>query len=70
MAARSATITRNTLETQIEVAVNLDGSGKFDAETGVPFLDHMMEQIARHGLFDLHIQANGDLQQLKILVSP
>jgi imidazoleglycerol-phosphate dehydratase len=62
MASRSATITRNTLETQIEVAINLDGSGKFNAETGVPFLDHMMEQIARHGLFDLDIKAAGDLQ--------
>ena len=61
MASRSATITRNTLETQIEVGLNLDGSGKFHAETGVPFLDHMMEQIARHGLFDINIKAEGDL---------
>jgi len=62
MSSRNATITRNTLETQIEVAINLDGSGKFNAETGVPFLDHMMEQIARHGLFDLNVKAEGDLQ--------
>jgi len=61
MTSRTATVTRNTLETQIEVSLNLDGSGKFNAETGVPFLDHMMEQIARHGLFDLNIKAQGDL---------
>lgn len=61
MTVRSATIARNTLETQIEVSINLDGSGKFQSETGVPFLDHMLEQIARHGLFDLKIKANGDL---------
>ncbi len=57
MTARSATVARNTLETQIEVAINLDGSGSFQAETGVPFLDHMMDQIARHGLFDLSVKA-------------
>src|SRR5690554_3890144 len=61
MTARSATVARNTLETQVEVSINLDGSGKFQSETGVPFLDHMLEQIARHGLFDLQIKANGDL---------
>jgi len=61
MTMRTATVARNTLETQIEVTVNLDGSGQFNAETGVPFLDHMMEQIARHGLFDLDIKAKGDL---------
>tara|TARA_R110002111_G_scaffold259217_1_gene329011 strand:- start:190 stop:783 length:594 start_codon:yes stop_codon:yes gene_type:complete len=61
MTSRTATVARNTLETQIEVTINLDGQGQFDAETGVPFLDHMMEQIARHGLFDLNIKANGDL---------
>ena len=60
--SRTATVARNTLETQIEVSLNLDGSGQFSAETGVPFLDHMMEQIARHGLFDLNVTANGDLQ--------
>ena len=61
MADRKATITRNTLETQITVSVNLDGTGAARFETGVPFLDHMMDQIARHGLIDLDIQAKGDL---------
>lgn len=61
MIARNATVARNTLETQVEVSINLDGSGKFQSETGVPFLDHMLEQIARHGLFDLQIKAVGDL---------
>jgi imidazoleglycerol-phosphate dehydratase len=61
MADRKATVTRNTLETQITVSVNLDGSGEVDFDTGVPFLDHMMDQIARHGLMDLSIQAKGDL---------
>ncbi|WP_210397246.1 imidazoleglycerol-phosphate dehydratase HisB [Motiliproteus sediminis] len=61
MADRQASVTRNTLETQITVSVNLDGSGSFNADTGVPFLEHMMDQIARHGLIDLDIQAKGDL---------
>ena len=61
MTPRTATVTRNTLETQIEVSINLDGTGQFSAETGVHFLDHMMEQIARHGLFDLSVVAKGDL---------
>lgn len=61
MADRKATITRNTLETQITVSINLDGTGEARFETGVPFLDHMMDQIARHGLIDLDIQAKGDL---------
>ncbi|GAA3929281.1 imidazoleglycerol-phosphate dehydratase HisB [Litoribacillus peritrichatus] len=61
MSARTATVERNTLETQIKVSVNLDGTGKANFETGVPFLDHMMDQIARHGLIDLDIVANGDL---------
>jgi len=59
--ARSARIERNTLETQITVAVDLDGSGNAQFETGVPFLEHMLDQIARHGLIDLDIRANGDL---------
>ncbi len=61
MNSRTATVARNTLETQIEVTINLDGHGTFNAETGVPFLDHMMEQIARHGLIDLTVSAQGDL---------
>ncbi|MDF1693308.1 MAG: imidazoleglycerol-phosphate dehydratase HisB [Zhongshania sp.] len=61
MNERKATISRNTLETQITVTVNLDGTGKSHFETGVPFLDHMMDQIARHGLIDLDVHAVGDL---------
>lgn len=61
MAERKATITRNTLETQITVAVNLDGSGTSRFETGIPFLEHMLDQVARHGLIDLDINAQGDL---------
>ncbi len=61
MGDRKASVTRNTLETQISISINLDGSGEFRADTGVPFLEHMMEQIARHGLIDLDIQAKGDL---------
>ncbi len=59
---RSASVERNTKETQITVAVDLDGSGKLDVETGLPFLDHMLDQIARHGLIDLMIRAKGDLE--------
>ncbi|WP_181880988.1 imidazoleglycerol-phosphate dehydratase HisB [Crenobacter cavernae] len=58
---RTATVTRNTLETQITASINLDGTGKSRFDTGVPFLDHMMDQIARHGLIDIDIVANGDL---------
>ncbi|MFK8048598.1 MAG: imidazoleglycerol-phosphate dehydratase HisB [Halioglobus sp.] len=61
MVDRTATVTRNTLETQITVSVNLDGTGKANFDTGVPFLEHMMDQIARHGLIDLDIKAKGDL---------
>jgi imidazoleglycerol-phosphate dehydratase len=57
---RQATIERNTLETQIRLSVNLDGDGKSDLSTGVPFLEHMLDQIARHGLIDLTIDAKGD----------
>ncbi len=60
MAERTAKVSRNTLETQITVSVNIDGTGQFKAETGVPFLEHMMEQISRHGLIDLDINAKGD----------
>ncbi|MDP9108383.1 MAG: imidazoleglycerol-phosphate dehydratase HisB [Pseudomonadota bacterium] len=59
--ARTATITRDTNETQIRVAINLDGTGRQSLHTGVPFLDHMLDQIARHGLIDLDIEAKGDL---------
>ncbi|MBW8363536.1 MAG: imidazoleglycerol-phosphate dehydratase HisB [Rhizobium sp.] len=58
---RTAQVTRNTLETQIAVSLNLDGTGVSKLDTGVPFLDHMLDQIARHGLIDLDIQAKGDL---------
>ncbi len=58
---RTATVNRDTLETQISVSINLDGTGDANFETGVPFLDHMMDQIARHGLIDLDVKANGDL---------
>ncbi|MBC3871091.1 imidazoleglycerol-phosphate dehydratase HisB [Undibacterium oligocarboniphilum] len=58
---RIAAVTRNTNETQIRVAINLDGSGQQKLNTGVPFLDHMLDQIARHGLIDLDIEAHGDL---------
>jgi imidazoleglycerol-phosphate dehydratase len=58
---RTAEITRNTSETQIRVALNLDGIGRQKLNTGVPFLDHMLDQIARHGLIDLEVDAVGDL---------
>ena len=58
---RHATVTRNTLETQITISINLDGTGKSQFQTGLPFLDHMLDQVARHGLIDLDIVANGDL---------
>jgi imidazoleglycerol-phosphate dehydratase len=58
---RTAEITRNTSETQIRVSLNLDGTGRQKLNTGVPFLDHMLDQIARHGLIDLEVEAVGDL---------
>ena len=58
---REAQITSNTLETSIVVAVDLDGSGKSKLATGVPFLDHMLDQVARHGMLDLDVAASGDL---------
>ena len=61
MAERKAAVERNTLETQITAAVNLDGTGKAQLDTGLPFLEHMLDQIARHGLIDLEVNAKGDL---------
>ncbi|MEW8089410.1 MAG: imidazoleglycerol-phosphate dehydratase, partial [Candidatus Thiodiazotropha endolucinida] len=61
MMQRTAQIERNTLETQINVSLNLDGTGEASFDTGVPFLDHMLDQVARHGLIDLSITAKGDL---------
>ena len=61
MAERTAFVERNTLETQIKVSINLDGTGKAKFDIGVPFLEHMLDQIARHGLIDLDIQCKGDL---------
>ncbi|NPU93964.1 MAG: imidazoleglycerol-phosphate dehydratase HisB [Gammaproteobacteria bacterium] len=61
MSQRSARVERNTLETQITVAVNLDGTGQCKLDTGVPFLEHMLDQVARHGLIDIEIVAKGDL---------
>ena len=58
---RTATVARNTLETQITITLNLDGTGVSKLNTGVPFLDHMLDQIARHGLIDMDISASGDL---------
>lgn len=58
---RSAKVTRNTLETQIGVELNLDGTGKASFDTGLPFLDHMLDQVARHGLLDILVVARGDL---------
>lgn len=60
MAERKASITRDTLETQIAVSVDLDGTGKATFDTGVPFLEHMMDQIARHGMIDLDVSCRGD----------
>lgn len=59
--SRIASVTRNTAETQIQLSVNLDGSGMPDVQTGVGFLDHMLILFARHGLFDLSVKATGDL---------
>ena len=61
MIMRQAEITRNTLETQVTVRLNLDGTGQVRFATGVPFLEHMLDQVARHGMIDLDIAAHGDL---------
>lgn len=60
MSARTASVSRNTLETKIQVSINLDGSGKFVCNTGIGFLDHMLEQVSRHGLIDMEIELDGD----------
>jgi imidazoleglycerol-phosphate dehydratase len=57
---RQVDVTRNTSETQIQIAINLDGTGKAQLNSGVPFLDHMLDQIARHGMIDLTVNAKGD----------
>lgn len=62
MSERQASVERNTNETRIKVNLNLDGSGKFKIQSGLPFLEHMLEQVARHGLIDMDIVADGDLQ--------
>ncbi len=62
MSNRSATVKRDTKETQIEISLQLDGEGKSDLDIGIPFLEHMLDQIARHGLFDISIKAKGDLE--------
>jgi imidazoleglycerol-phosphate dehydratase len=59
---RTAEVVRNTKETQIRVRVDLDGSGRAELATGIPFLEHMLDQVARHGMLDLEIEARGDLQ--------
>jgi len=62
MPTRAAKADRKTAETQIALSVNVDGSGRAALSTGIPFLDHMLDQVARHGMLDLEIQAKGDLQ--------
>lgn len=62
MEDRTATVTRKTNETDITVSVNLDGTGKTDVSTGVPFFDHMLDAFGRHGLIDLEVRAQGDIE--------
>ena len=62
MSSRQASVARNTRETQIQISLNLDGSGQAELATGVPFFDHMLDQVARHGALDLALQAQGDLE--------
>lgn len=60
--SRTASVSRKTKETDVSVAVNLDGRGKCEADTGIPFLDHMLQQISSHGLIDLEVKATGDIE--------
>ncbi|MFQ5466465.1 MAG: imidazoleglycerol-phosphate dehydratase, partial [Thermodesulfobacteriota bacterium] len=60
--ARKASVERNTTETDISVDLNLDGSGKAEVSTGIPFFDHMLTLMARHGLVDLEVRARGDIE--------
>ena len=60
MTERTASVARNTLETQIRITINLDGTGKSRFDTGIPFLEHMLDQVARHGMIDLDIECKGD----------
>ena len=62
MSDRTATVERKTAETEISVTVNLDGTGQFDIDTGLPFFDHMLSHIGKHGVFDLSVKATGDLE--------
>jgi len=62
MSKRKATVVRNTLETQIELAINIDGTGEVKLDTPIPFLNHMLEQIGRHGLIDIDLSAKGDVE--------
>ena len=62
MTERKATVERKTRETEIQLSFDIDGSGQYDVETGIPFFDHMLESFAKHGLFDLRVRAKGDLE--------
>jgi imidazoleglycerol-phosphate dehydratase len=62
MSERRSRITRKTKETEIRLELDLDGSGSYEVSTGIPFFDHMLESFAKHGLFDLHVEARGDLE--------
>ncbi len=62
MTSRTAAVSRDTLETRISVEINLDGSGQSTFDTGIPFLEHMLDQVARHGLIDISVTAKGDLE--------
>ena len=62
MSARAATVSRDTLETRIRIEIDLDGTGEARLASGIPFLDHMLDQVARHGLVDLTVEADGDLE--------